>query len=154
VHREAFAGRTAVDLPERATGRNLSGYLHATPPRCLDGPARPLLSCEAFSRGSDAAEQLIRELAIKSTADTAERSKLRAEQDVKRARPEKLLAIPRLEAQDMCADCPMPWDKHGWVTPPPTPMPRLAGMGCSTRARTAAWPMPRSIPTWRVESHS
>jgi hypothetical protein len=64
------------------------------------------------------AEQLIRELAIKSTANTAERSKLRAEQDVKRARPEKLLAIPRLEAQDMCADCPMPWDKHGWVTPP------------------------------------
>jgi hypothetical protein len=58
------------------------------------------------------------EAAIKSTEDKAERSKLRAERDVKKARLEKLLAIPRLEAEDMCADCPTPWDKHGWVTPP------------------------------------
>jgi hypothetical protein len=66
------------------------------------------LSCEAFSRGSDAAEQPIQEVAIKSAADKAVRSKLRAKQDVKRAHLKKLLAIPRLEAQDMCADCPMP----------------------------------------------
>jgi hypothetical protein len=70
------------------------------------------------------------EVAITSTADKAERSKLRAEQDVKRARLEKLLAVPRLEAEDMCADCPMPWDKHGWVTPPADgPCPAWPGWG-------------------------
>jgi hypothetical protein len=58
------------------------------------------------------------EAAIRSTEDKAERSKLRAERDAKKVRLEKLLAIPRLEAEDMCADCPTPWDKHGWVTPP------------------------------------
>ena len=25
--------------------------------------------------------------------------------------------MPRLESEDMCADCATPWAKHGWVTP-------------------------------------
>jgi hypothetical protein len=70
------------------------------------------------------------EAALKSTDDKAERSKLRAERDVKKARLEKLLAIPRLEAEDMCADCATPWDRHGWVTPPADgPCPAWPGWG-------------------------
>lgn len=70
------------------------------------------------------------EVALGSTEEKAERSKLRAERDVKRARLEKLLAVPRLESEDMCADCATPWAKHGWVTPPADgPCPAWPGWG-------------------------
>lgn len=58
------------------------------------------------------------EMQIKGTDDKAVRSKLRAERDVKKWRLEKLLAVPRLEAADMCADCATPAGKHGYVSPP------------------------------------
>lgn len=70
------------------------------------------------------------EASINSTEDRTERSKLRAEQDIKKTRLEKLLAIPRLEFEDMCADCATPWEKHGWVTPPSDgPCPAWPGWG-------------------------
>lgn len=52
------------------------------------------------------------------TADRSERSKLRADRDIKKWRLEKLLAVPRQEVEDMCADCPMPANHHGYVSPP------------------------------------
>lgn len=58
------------------------------------------------------------EAQIKDTDDKAMRSKLRAERDIKRWRLDKLLTIPRLEPEDMCADCATPADKHGYVSPP------------------------------------
>jgi hypothetical protein len=58
------------------------------------------------------------EAQIKGTDDKALRSKLRAERDIKRWRLDKLLAVPRLEAEDMCADCTTPAGKHGYVSPP------------------------------------
>lgn len=58
------------------------------------------------------------EAQIKGTDDKALRSKLRAERDIKTWRLDKLLAVPRLEAEDMCADCATPADKHGYVSPP------------------------------------
>lgn len=58
------------------------------------------------------------EAQIKTTTDRAERSKLRAERDIKTWRLNKLLVVPRLEADDMCADCATPADKHGYVSPP------------------------------------
>lgn len=74
------------------------------------------------------------DVALKGAEDKAERSKLRAERDVKRVRLEKLLAVPRLEAEDMCADCATPWDKHGWVTPPADgPCPAWPGWGAQLR---------------------
>jgi hypothetical protein len=70
------------------------------------------------------------EAAIMGTEDKAERSKLRAERDIKKARLENLLAVPRLEPEDMCADCATLWDKHGWVTPPADgPCPAWPGWG-------------------------
>lgn len=51
--------------------------------------------------------------AIKGTDDRAERSKLRAERDIKRYQLDKLLAVPRLDAKDMCPDCPTPSSEHG-----------------------------------------
>lgn len=58
------------------------------------------------------------ETQIKGTDAKAVRSKLRAERDIKKWRLDKLLAVPRLEAEDMCADCANPADKHGYVSPP------------------------------------
>ncbi|MFI7517045.1 hypothetical protein ACIBVK_26485 [Micromonospora echinofusca] len=58
------------------------------------------------------------EAQIKDTEDKAERSKLRAQRDVKKWHLDKLLAVPRLEAEDMCADCATPAHGHGYVSPP------------------------------------
>jgi len=58
------------------------------------------------------------EMQIKATDDRAERSKLRAEHDSKKWRLDKLLAVPRLETEGMCADCATPANKHGYVSPP------------------------------------
>lgn len=55
---------------------------------------------------------------IKTTEDRQERSKLKVRHDIMKWRLDKLLAVPRLEAEDMCADCPTPANKHGYVTPP------------------------------------
>lgn len=55
---------------------------------------------------------------IKAIEDRQERSKLKARHDVIKWRLDKPLAVPRLEAEDMCADCPMPAHEHGYVTPP------------------------------------
>lgn len=58
------------------------------------------------------------EARMKATADRAERSKTRAEHDIKKWRLEKLLAVPRQEVEDMCADCALPASRHGYVSPP------------------------------------
>lgn len=58
------------------------------------------------------------EAQIKATDDKDVRSKLRAERDIKKWRLDKLLAVPRLQAEDMCADCTTPAGKHGYVSPP------------------------------------
>ena len=55
---------------------------------------------------------------IKATADRSERSKLRTDREIKNWRLEKLLAVPRQEIEDMCADCPMPANHHGYISPP------------------------------------
>jgi len=55
---------------------------------------------------------------MKATDDGAGRSKLRAERDVGRWRLDKLLAVPRLDAEDMCAECATPASHHGYVSPP------------------------------------
>ncbi|MCX2934658.1 hypothetical protein ORI20_30780 [Mycobacterium sp. CVI_P3] len=41
----------------------------------------------------------------------------RIKADLKRHRLNQLLAVPPLNADDMCSDCPTPIAKHGWVTP-------------------------------------
>jgi hypothetical protein len=58
------------------------------------------------------------ETQIKATDDRAEWSKLRTERAIKKGRLDMLLAVPRLEAGDMCADCASPANKHGYATPP------------------------------------
>lgn len=58
------------------------------------------------------------EVQIKMADDAQLRSKLRAERDIKKWRLDKLLAVPRQEAEDMCADCATPAGKHGYVSPP------------------------------------
>ena len=58
------------------------------------------------------------EAQIKATDDKAVRSKLRAERDIKKWQLDKLLAVPRLGAEDICADCATPAAKHGYVSPP------------------------------------
>jgi hypothetical protein len=58
------------------------------------------------------------ETQLEVAGDRSLRSKLRAERDVAKWRLDKLLAVPRLEAEDMCADCPTPANMHGYVTPP------------------------------------
>lgn len=55
---------------------------------------------------------------MKATSDQAEKSKTRAERDIKTWRLEKLLAVPRQEVEDMCADCVLPASHHGYVIPP------------------------------------
>jgi hypothetical protein len=55
---------------------------------------------------------------IKATEDKSERSKLRAQRDILKWRLDKLLAVARLEAEDMCADCATPANMHGYVSPP------------------------------------
>lgn len=52
------------------------------------------------------------------TSERSARSKLRSERDVKKWRLDKLLAVPRQEQEDMCADCALPLYQHGYVTPP------------------------------------
>lgn len=74
------------------------------------------------------------EAAMKATDDKSEHSKLRSKRDIDKWRLDKLLAVPRLEAEDMCADCPTPWDKHGWVSPPAdSPCPAWPGWGTRLR---------------------
>lgn len=58
------------------------------------------------------------ETQLKAPGEKAKRSKLRTERDIKKWRLDKLLAVPRLEAEDMCADCATPANKHGYVSPP------------------------------------
>jgi hypothetical protein len=58
------------------------------------------------------------EAQAKAAEDRSERSKLNAELGVMKRRLENLLAVPRLEAKDMCADCATPAHRHGYVTPP------------------------------------
>lgn len=67
------------------------------------------------------------EAQIGATEDRSQRSKLKAERDVMKWRLDKLLAIPRLEAEDMCADCATPAKKHGYVSPPVRTTPVLHG---------------------------
>jgi hypothetical protein len=76
------------------------------------------------------------EAEIQATIDTKERRRLRADRDVNKRRLDELLAVPRLESEDMCADCATPANKHGWVTPPfDGPCPAWPGWG--TRLREA-----------------
>lgn len=56
--------------------------------------------------------------ALKVAKGRDERSKIRVELDRARRRLEKLLAVPRLAAEDMCAECPTPFARHGWSMPP------------------------------------
>jgi hypothetical protein len=56
--------------------------------------------------------------ALKATKDRSERSTLRSKLDLENRRLEKLLAVPQLAAEDMCADCPHPFASHGWCSPP------------------------------------
>ena len=58
------------------------------------------------------------EAQAKTAEDRSQRSKLNAELGVMKWQLEKLLAVPRLEAKDMCADCATPAHRHGYVTPP------------------------------------
>lgn len=55
---------------------------------------------------------------INDTTDRHERSKLRADRDTKQRRLRELLAVPRQEVEDMCADCALPAQHHGYVIPP------------------------------------
>lgn len=56
--------------------------------------------------------------ALKATTDKAERSKLRSDLQGARYKLERLLAVPPLDAENMCSECPKPAAKHGWVSPP------------------------------------
>lgn len=56
--------------------------------------------------------------ALKGATSRDERSELRTELALTSQRLEKLLAIPRLAPEDMCADCPKPFASHGWSSPP------------------------------------
>ncbi|WP_328997888.1 hypothetical protein OHA18_25895 [Kribbella sp. NBC_00709] len=58
------------------------------------------------------------EVQINATSDRSQRSKIRTERDIKKWRLEKLLAVPRQEIEDMCADCALPTRHHGYVSPP------------------------------------
>jgi hypothetical protein len=58
------------------------------------------------------------EAQAKAAEDRSRRSKLNAELGVMKWRLESLLAVPRMEATDMCADCATPAHRHGYVTPP------------------------------------
>lgn len=55
---------------------------------------------------------------MKATDDKGERSKLRSERAVMQWRLDRLLAVPRLESEDMCADCATPANMHGYSSPP------------------------------------
>lgn len=73
---------------------------------------------------------------IKATSDRSQRSKIRTERDIKKWRLEKLLAGPRQEIEDMCADCALPASHHGYVSPPyDWPCPGLARPTCHPRPR-------------------
>lgn len=56
--------------------------------------------------------------ALKVAKGRDERSKIRVELDRARRGLEELLAIPRLAVEDMCAECPTPFARHGWSMPP------------------------------------
>ncbi|MFC5827980.1 hypothetical protein [Nonomuraea insulae] len=56
--------------------------------------------------------------ALKAATSRDERSKLQIKLGLARQKLEKLLAVPPLASEDMCADCPAPFSSHGWSTPP------------------------------------
>lgn len=56
--------------------------------------------------------------ALKAATDQGERSRTRGNLGLENHRLEKLLAVPQLSVEDMCADCPQPFASHGWSTPP------------------------------------
>lgn len=58
------------------------------------------------------------EARMKVTSDRAERSKIRTDCDTRKWRLERLLAVPRQEIDDMCADCALPASHHGYTSPP------------------------------------
>ena len=64
--------------------------------------------------------QEISQLEVRLTApiDRKERANIRTEIATLRHRLDELLAVPPLNAEDMCSECPTPLSKHGWVTPP------------------------------------
>lgn len=57
------------------------------------------------------------EAQLKGTADKAERSALRARHEAEKMHLERLLAVRRLEAENMCADCASPAHGQGHVPP-------------------------------------
>lgn len=63
-------------------------------------------------------EALDRQAPVKTATGRRERSELQAKLDTARRKLEKLLAIPPLTAEDMCADCAQPFAGHGWCIPP------------------------------------
>lgn len=58
------------------------------------------------------------EVQLKATTDRSERSKLRTDRDIQKWRLDRLLAVPRQEPANMCADCALPAFQHGYVSPP------------------------------------
>lgn len=52
------------------------------------------------------------------TSERSARAKLRSDRDMKKSRLDKLLAVPRQEQENMCADCALPLHQHGYTTPP------------------------------------
>lgn len=67
---------------------------------------------------------------LKSTTDRNERSSLRAKLQVKEHTLGKLLEVPPLSPDEMCAECATPASKHGWVSPPyDSPCPAWPGWG-------------------------
>lgn len=68
-----------------------------------------------------------------ASSDNAERSELRTKLAIDQSHLDQLLAIPRLIASDMCADCISPRHGHPAVTTPPSNSP------------CAAWPGQRAI---------
>lgn len=55
---------------------------------------------------------------LNATSDRTERSKIRSTREAQKWHLDKLLAVSRQEAEDMCADCALPAFQHGYVTPP------------------------------------
>jgi hypothetical protein len=79
--------------------------------------------------------------ALQTTKDRQERSKLQLELDGASRELDNLLAIPRLSAEDMCADCPEPIASHGWsfslTAGPPWGGPCAAWPGWAAQVKTA-----------------
>lgn len=95
---------------------------------------------------------------LKAAIERSERSRLRTEIATANRELGELLAVPPLEPDDMCSECPTPMGKHGWVTPPyKAPCPAWPGWAARMREaremleRFSQRPTPPAVTTPKPE---